>query len=159
MTSLQRKVRDNQIIQPGTGTWLELLVSLMFSEEEETDDDGRVSNGQSTDNLTIQVLGYNKQVKTKAMNLGLLNEPLARKRNQTGLVLSPDCLNIDASPPVVLVLQSYGLQKQMVWYPCLCKFWRGRPRKFMTFSFLQVELIGIPAHNLKCFISYVILRS
>ena len=84
----------------------------MLSVLRKTEEDGRVKDQQSTANLTIQILGYNKEVKTKAMNWGLMNEPLARERyktisqkchtnfsvTETGLVLSVDWPYVGASP-------------------------------------------------------------
>ena len=57
-----------------------IIASRMLSVPRKTDEAGRVKDQQSTDNLTIQILGYKKEVKTKAMNWGFMNEPLARKR-------------------------------------------------------------------------------
>ena len=48
-----------------------------------TDQAGRVKDQQSTDNLTIQILGLKNEVKTKAMDWGLMNEPLAWKVYKT----------------------------------------------------------------------------
>lgn len=91
----------------------------MLSVLRKTDEDGRVKDQQSTANLAIQILGYNKEVKTKAMNWGLMNEPLARKRyktisqkchtnfsvTETGLVLSVDWpLAAQALMPLCIVL-------------------------------------------------------
>lgn len=60
-----------------------ITASRMLSVLRKTDEDGRIKDQQSTANFTIQILGYNKEVKTKAMNWGLINEPLARKRYKT----------------------------------------------------------------------------
>ncbi|XP_068672874.1 uncharacterized protein [Montipora capricornis] len=45
-----------------------ITASRMLSVLRKTDEAGRVKDQQSTDNLTIQILGYKKEVKTKAMN-------------------------------------------------------------------------------------------
>ena len=93
-----------------------ITASRMLSVLKKTDEDGRVKDQQSTANLTIQILGYNKEVKTKAMNWGLINEPLARKRyktisqkchknfsvSETGLVLSVDWPYVGASPDAIV---------------------------------------------------------
>ena len=49
--------------------------SRVMSVLRKTDQAGRVKDQQSTD--TIQILGLKKEVKTKAMDWGLMNEPLA----------------------------------------------------------------------------------
>ncbi|XP_068727257.1 uncharacterized protein [Montipora capricornis] len=93
-----------------------ITASRMLSVLRKTDEAGKVKDQQSTDNLTIQILGYKKEVTTKAMNWGLMNEPLARKRykrisqkchtnlsvSETGLVLSVDWPYVGPSPDAVV---------------------------------------------------------
>lgn len=93
-----------------------ITASQMLSVLRKTDEAGRVKDQQSTAKLTIQILGCNKEVKTKAMNWGLMNEPLARKQyktisrkchtnfsvSETGLVLSVDWPYVGASPDAIV---------------------------------------------------------
>ena len=102
-------IAQRSIGQSSNSTWALYRVGIitasrMLSVLRKTDEAGRVKDQQSTANLTIQILGCNKEVKTKAMNWSLMNEPLARKRyktisqkchtnfsvSETGLVLSVD---------------------------------------------------------------------
>ena len=106
VTLLQKEAWDSPVIQHGHILYRVGIItaSRMLSVLRKTDEAGRVKDQQSTANLTIQILGCNKEVKTKAMNWSLMNEPLARKRYKTisqkchtnfsvseaGLVLSVD---------------------------------------------------------------------
>lgn len=147
VTLLQKKVWDNPVIQLGHCNRVGIITaSRMLSVLRKTDEAGTVKDQQSTDNLTIQILGYKKEVKTKAMNWGLMNEPLARKRYKTisqkchtnfsvsemGLVLSVDWPYVGASPDAVVHCSCCG--------PGAAEFkvtWTHREKAIKEFALFQ----------------------
>ena len=133
-----------------------ITASRLLSVLRKTDEDGKVKDQQSTDNLTIQILGYNKEVKTKAMNWGLMNEPIARKRykvisqkchsnfsvSETGIVLSVDWPYIGASPDAVVQCSCCG--------PGAAEFkvtWTHREKTIREFAQVQGTCLHIRNGN------------
>ena len=157
VTLLQKK----SVVQSSNSTWALYRVGIitasrMLSVLRKTDEDGRVKDQQSAANLTIQILGYNKKVKTKAMNWGLMNEPLARKRyktisqkchtnfsvTETGLVLSVDWPYVGASPDAIVHCSCYG--------PGAAEFkvtWTHREKTIKEFTVVQGTCLHVSNGN------------
>ena len=159
-------IAKKSVGQSSNSTWALYRVGIitasrMLSVLRKTDEAGTVKDQQSTDNLTIQILGYKKEVKTKAMNWVLMNEPLARKRYKTisqkchtnfsvsemGLVLSVDWPYVGASPDAVVHCSCCG--------PGAAEFkvtWTHREKTIKEFALVQGTCLHITN-------GYVVLKS
>ena len=150
-------IAKKSVGQSSNSTWALYRVGIItgsriLSVLRKTDEDGRVKEQQSTDNLTIQILGYKKEVKTKAMDWGLMNEPLARKRYKTisqkchtnfsvsemGLVLSVDWPYVGTSPDAIVHCSCCG--------PRAAEFkvtWTHREKTIKEFALVQGTCLHI----------------
>ena len=99
-----------------------ITASRVLAVKRKIDETGAITNPDSTDNLIASMLQYKKQVQTKAMKWGIVNEPYVREQycreikkehkhfslSETGLVLSTEHRYLGASPDAVVSCNCCG---------------------------------------------------